>query len=72
MSDIHNYIQYRANVEGQAFSLTVAWFENHIAQGVRVFFQCTVDELGNVLCDAKNPACLQMYWLEKFLAIREP
>ena len=72
MSDIHNYIQFRALEEGQGFSLTVAWFENYIAQGVRVFFQCTVDEQGNVLSDAKSPACLQRFWFEKFLALREP
>ena len=71
MSDICNYIQYRANEEGQGFRLTVEWFEYAISQGIRLFYGCSVDSQGNVLSDAKNPSCLQAYWFEKFLAHRE-
>ena len=60
MSDIHNYILYRANEEVQGFRLTVPWFEYAISQGIRVFFGCTVNSQGNVLADAKNPSCLQV------------
>ena len=74
MTDIRDYIQYRAK-EGrkeQGFRLTVEWFEYAISQGIRVFFGCSVDSQGNVLSDTTNPSCLQAYWFKKFLAHREP
>ena len=64
--DIFKYLRFRAEEEGEPFSLEVTFFVFWLEMGEREFFKCLVDEEGNVLVDSQNPNCLQRYWFEKF------
>jgi len=63
---VHDYMTFRASLEGQKHELDPAWYERHWENnGVRRFFGVVVDDDGLILSDSQNPTALAKWRRER-------
>lgn len=55
------YMRYRAHTEGVAFELSDEFLQLNYDAGIRVFFGVLLNEAGDIIEDAQNPAALKCY-----------
>jgi hypothetical protein len=56
------YMKARSNFENRNWLLEDSWVENMFVQkGTRIFFGVVLDDLGNIICDERNPEFYKDY-----------
>jgi hypothetical protein len=55
------YMTARAKYERTEHTLTIEWYESHFCDGIRRFFNVSLDDNGNILGDSENKTFWKLY-----------
>jgi hypothetical protein len=62
-TELHDYMRFRAAMEGQGYDLEPGFFGAALLKGVRSFFGIEVNDSG-IVSDTQQPEVLKQYWAE--------